>query len=452
MSDLHSASREELVGIILRQREELLDLRARLAEVQAEIAAMTEAVRLSKGSKEPPAWIKPNRPQQEKQKRTPRKQAFVRHREPPDEVLEHALERCPDGGRKLHDGWVHGSRQVIEIPPTTKKVIEHVFIARYCGICQKRWVPQVSAAELGVQGKRRFGIGVQSLAAALQGPYRLPLEQIRGLLAEVYGLGISKGEIVGLLEGVAQAGEKEVGRLQEAVRGSPVVCGDETGWRQNGRNGWLWTFSTPQVRYFVYRDTRSGSVPEEVLGQEFRGKFVCDFYAAYNRLLTEIQRCWAHLLRDLHARKEKQADHSKVVAWVEAIKQIYQDACAFASSNPHLRRRKREQLEAQLESLVFPLARRGETPQATLAQRMKKHLGELFVFVEHPEVPATNNQAERSLRPAVIARKISGGTRSEKGSQTQTRLMSLFGTWTLRDYPLLQSCQQLLLTGSPAGE
>jgi hypothetical protein len=227
------------------------------------------------------------------------------------------------------------------------------------------------------------------------------------------------------------------------------VCGDETGWRQNGRNGWLWTFSTPTIRYFVYRDTRSGSVPEEVLGKEFRGKLVCDFYAAYNRMLTEIQRCWAHLLRDLHALKEKLTDHPKGVAWVEAIQRLYREARAFASPNPHLRKRKREQLEARLERLVSPLARRGETPQGTLAQRMKKHLGELFVFVEHPEVPATNNQAERSLRPAVIARKISGGTRSEKGSKTQTSLMSLFGTWTLREYPLLQSCQRLLLTGAP---
>jgi transposase len=427
VSDLSTASREELIAIILQQREELEELRDQLA-------ALLEAQRLSKGTKEPPAWVKPNRPKQEQKKRSPRKQAFVRHREPPDEVIEHALEQCPDCGRKLHDGWMHGRRQVIELPPVTKQVIEHVFVARYCGMCRKRWLPPVNAVELGVQGKRRFGIGVQSLVAALHGHYRMPVEQIRGWLAEVYRLQISQGEIVGLLDGVAQAGEKEIARLQEEVRGSPVVCGDETGWRQDGKNGWLWTFSTPRVRYFVYRDTRGGSVPEEVLGQDFRGKLVCDFYAAYNRVLTEIQRCWAHLLRDLHALKEKLTDHPKVGAWVKAIQGLYQEACAFASDHPRLRKRKREQLEARLEKLVFPLARRGETPQGTLAQ---------------PEVPATNNQAERSLRPAVIARKISGGTRSEKGSKTQTSLMSLFGTWTLREYPLLQSCQRLLLTGSP---
>jgi hypothetical protein len=73
MIDLPTASREELIAIILRQREELLELRVQFAEVQAEVTAMTEAARLAKGSKEPPAWVKPNRPQQEKKKRTPRK-------------------------------------------------------------------------------------------------------------------------------------------------------------------------------------------------------------------------------------------------------------------------------------------------------------------------------------------------------------------------------------------
>ena len=80
-----------------------------------------------------------------------------------------------------------------------------------------------------------------------------------------------------------------------------------------------------------------------------------------------------------------------------------------------------------------------------LAQRILKHLPELFVFVTDPAVPADNNLAERSLRPIVISRKISGGTRSAKGSETKMGLMSLFGTWAAQDKPLLISCQNLLL-------
>src|SRR5664279_4883662 len=86
-------------------------------------------------------------------------------------------------------------------------------------------------------------------------------------------------------------------------------------------------------------------------------------------------------------------------------------------------------------------------PQRVLAKRICKHLWQLFVFVEHPEVSPDNNAAERSIRPFVVLRKVSGGTRSAAGSNTQVVLLSLFGTWLLRGKDLLQSCQQMLMSG-----
>ena len=192
-----------------------------------------------------------------------------------------------------------------------------------------------------------------------------------------------------------------------------------------------------------------------MLGKEFKGKTVCDFYAAYNRLLNEIQRCWTHLLRDLHALKEQQAERPEVVRWARAVKLVYEDAKAQAERadaqqlNAMQRRRLRERSEALLEAMAEPVARRHNAPHSVLAQRIMKHLGELFVFVEHPQVPADNNLAERSLRPAVTARKVSGGTRSDKGSETKMALLSHFGTWTLQNRGLLSACRNLLLTGSP---
>ncbi len=444
MENLASATREELIEII--------------EALAARVAALEEENRRLRGGggKEIPAWVKPNRPKEEKQPRKHRGQAFGRRREEPDEIHEHAMERCPDCGRRLCGGWKHGSHQVIEIILPQVRVIEHRAIARWCGVCRKRWIPSLPGSELGVQGRRRFGVSVQSTVAALHGAFRVPIKQIRRLLQELWGLRISDGEIVALLDGVAGAGKQEMAQLHDQVRGSPVVCVDETGWRQDGQNGWLWTFSTPQVRYFQYRKTRSGAVAEEVLGKEFKGKTVCDFYAAYNRLLNEIQRCWAHLLRDLHALKEKQADSPETIAWAEAVKAIYEEAkaqCARATAldfNRLQRRRLREQLEALLEALAGPAARKAKAPHSVLAQRIMKHLGELFVFVEHPEVPADNNLAERSLRPAVTARKVSGGTRSEKGSATKMALLSHFGTWTLQNRGLLTACRNLLLAASPA--
>jgi cell division protein FtsB len=456
MQELHTATRDELLSLVHTLVEQVQALQSQVQQLQAEVGAQAEEIeRLRRGGggggKAVPAWVKPNRPKQEKTARKRRGQAFVRRREAqPDEVQEHAVACCPDCGRTLEGGWVHRRRQVIEMLPPRVRVIEHVLIARRCGVCRKRHLPTLAPGVLGVQGKRRFGVSVQSLVAVLHGRYRVPMKEIRRLFLELCGLRVSDGEMVALLDGVVAAGQAELSRLLEAVRGSPVVCADETGWRQDGKNGWLWTFDTPTVRYFQYRKTRSGIVPEEVLGEDFGGIVSCDCYVGYNRLLAEKQRCWAHLLRDLHDLKEQHADQPEVSAWVEAIQARYEEAKAVPAGTPPQRRRTRRQFEVRLDALVRPLARQAEAPHRVLAERIRRHLLEWFVFVEYPEVPSTNNLAERSLRPAVIARKISGGTRSEKGSHTKMGLMSLLATWAAQGKPLLPACQSLLLTGSPA--
>ncbi len=449
-------TREELLELVLRQQKQIAALLAREEKWEARVAALEEEnARLRSGGgggKRVPAWVKPNRPAREKQDRKPRGQGFGRLRETATDVHLHALERCPDCGHKLTGGWEHRRRQVIQIVPPQVRVIDHVVVARRCGVCGMRHVPKLPSAVLGVQGQRRFGVTVQALVALFHARYRIPMKEIRRLLKELCGLHVSDGEIVALLDGVAQAGEAEVKRLKEEVRGSPVVCGDETGWRQEGKNGFLWTFATPTVRYFEYHATRAGTVPQEVLGEDFHGVISCDCYGGYNQLAAEKQRCWAHLLRDLHGLKEQCAEQPKVLAWVEAIQAVYREATAPCEGTPPQRKKRRRSFELRLERLVLALARqqktKKESPQVVLAQRIRKHLLEWFVFVEHPEVPSTNNLAERSLRPAVIARKISGGTRTDKGSKTKTTLLSLAGTWTVRGEALLPALEGLLTAPS----
>ena len=443
MKDLHAASREELLEMITALLQKVEALEVRVVELEEENQRLRRG-----GGKAVPAWVKPNRLKGGQHARKPRGRAFVRRREVPDEVREHAVAQCAQCGRRLEGGWVHRRRQVIEVV-LAHRVIEHVVLARRCGACGRRHLPSLDPAVLGVQGKRRFGASVQALVGALHGRYRVPMKEIRHLLQEGWGLHVSDGEVVALLDGVVQAGEQELEHLLTQVRGASVVCADETGWRQDGKNGWLWTFTTPTLRYFQYRDTRSGTVPEEVLGADFGGIVSCDCYVGYNRLLAEKQRCWAHLLRDLHELKEQQADQPEVLAWVEAIQGLYQQAQTGACASPQRRRRRRRHLEVRLDALVRPVAQQAKAPHRVLAERIRRHLLEWFVFVEYPEVPSTNNLAERSLRPAVVARKISGGTRSHKGSQTKMGLMSLFGTWAARGQSLLPACQRLLLTDSP---
>ena len=84
--------------------------------------------------------------------------------------------------------------------------------------------------------------------------------------------------------------------------------------------------------------------------------------------------------------------------------------------------------------------------QGKLCRRIERHIKELFVFVSHPEAPPDNNAAERGLRHLVISRKISGGTRSEAGSDSKMTLASLFGTWRARGLNPLLECRRLLIS------
>jgi hypothetical protein len=110
----------------------------------------------------------------------------------------------------------------------------------------------------------------------------------------------------------------------------------------------------------------------------------------------------------------------------------------------HRRARRARRYERQL-LLLCPESLAPERPEATLAKRIRRYSSELFTFVRELDVPATNNAAERALRPQVIARKISGGTRSSTGSTTRMTLASVFATAQLRGLDPAAACQQLLL-------
>ena len=188
---------------------------------------------------------------------------------------------------------------------------------------------------------------------------RLPYGVIQRYLKWRYRLCLSVGELVALVRGVARLGQEEYNQLQQEILASPVVYGDETGWREAGRNGYLRTlrnpdvtfvrppghwwlvsegfslstansgyrdvglpatlyhrtdsllilgrlkwvqlrsFSNPEVRYFLRRGSRGSKVVAEVLGDEFDRVLVSDFYGAYNVHQGLHQRCWTHLLRDI---------------------------------------------------------------------------------------------------------------------------------------------------------
>jgi len=142
-------------------------------------------------------------------------------------------------------------------------------------------------------------------------------------------LTISEGEIVYLLNQVYKATQEEVAKLKGEIQGSTTVHGDETGWRQEGQNGYIWAFVTPgkqAVRYYEYDRSRSQSVVRGILGDRFRGHLVSDFYAGYNDYGCQKQRCWVHLIRLIHKRQERYLDNQELLAWIQAVRGLYDEA------------------------------------------------------------------------------------------------------------------------------
>ena len=169
------------------------------------------------------------------------------------------------------------------------------------------------------------------------------------------------------------------------------------------------------------------AVVDEVLGDQFAGVLVSDFYAAYHHYDGPKQRCWAHLLRDIHDLCALYPDDQPLAQWADAIQQLYRRATAIthpqAQQRPEQQRRTaRLALEQRLLALCRPYLDDPSAAQARLCRRIQNHIKELFLFVSEPAVPPDNNAAERSLRPLVISRKISGGTRSAAGSDTKMTL------------------------------
>ena len=119
-----------------------------------------------------------------------------------------------------------------------------------------------------------------SLIAALREEARLPFRTIQWYLDTVHGLHLSLGSLVDATQKVARQAQVMMADIVERVRGSPVVHADETGWREDGHNGYVWTFSTPTLRYFLRRG-RGKAVVDEVLSEDFAGVLVSNFYAAY---------------------------------------------------------------------------------------------------------------------------------------------------------------------------
>ena len=339
------------------------------------------------------------------------------------------------------------------------KVIVTCFhtVSGYCAMCRRRVETrapeQPPAANLP---HAQLGINALATAAVLRVVHRLPFAQVVAVLKDLPGLSVSGGGIARQLQRLGRWLEPYYERIKLALRVAPHVNGDETGWRTGGRNGYLWAVTDPKHTLYHVDKSRSGEVIEKLLGRSFPGTLTCDFYGAYNRLECPKQRCQTHLLRELRE-AARDSPGFAAGAFYPRCRRLVKDMLGLKRKwdqlDDAIYTRRACRVEDRLDQLARGHRDDEEPNAARLAKRLLKHRADLTRFLWEKDLDGTNNAAERALRPAVVARKISGGSRSAAGAQAWARLASLMRTASQQGRNVLETVKQLLMehwAGKPA--
>jgi hypothetical protein len=392
----------------------------------------------------PPPFVKPNQPAG-RRRRPGRKAGHAAALRPPpekiDRVVDVPLRRgrrtrrplCPQCRTPLRPGTLKHHRRVVEdlIPARVEVTCYHTR-SGWCPHCrgrvESRHPGQPPAADLP---HAQLGVNALAEAAALRVENRLPMRQVCSVLARS-GLRLCAGAVAKQAQTLARwlAGECEAIGLR--LRRSPSVHADETGWRTRGKNTWVWCVCAARHTLYHVDRSRAGRVARQLLGGNFGGTVVSDFYGAYDAAGFERkQRCLAHLLREL---KETARDSPAFAAGVfyPRCKRLLRDMLALKKRWRELDNaaytRRACRLEDRLEALTRAHGADAEPHAKRLAARLLRHRRELTPFLWDEKLDGTNNAAERALRPAVVMRKVTGGSRSEEGARAWAVLASVLRT------------------------
>ena len=285
-------------------------------------------------------------------------------------------------------------------------------------------------------------IGPAAKATALYLRYELQVSdrKISQFFRDFFGLKFVPASAYGFERQAVRRGQPLYADLLDKLRALPVAHADETSWRHDGQNYWVWYGGNDELAVFLWDAHRSTEAAQKLFGEKFDGVLVADAFASYNGIEPkDRQSCLSHiktkakeLERELLLLEASAAD-SEAVQLCQRIQGWVQEACE-AHRKLTSKRWRAKPAEAAARKLQDRLQVICEKPLAhpKAEQFRQRLLGPeqklLFTCFRRQNVPPTNNQAERSLRPVVIMRKVIQGTRSEHGLENHTVLRSLFET------------------------
>src|SRR6056297_2500166 len=341
----------------------------------------------------------------------------------PDEEVEVTCDCCPECGEHFDESVGVSPRFVKEIPdPQPPEVTQYNHHHYHCDSCGTETV----ATHPDCPDEGQFGVNVIAQSALSRYDHRLPYRKIADRFDQLHELELSGASAWHATERAARAGRCEYEQIRREIQDADVVHIDETGIKRDGEQAWIWTFKTAQHTLYAVRESRGSDVPAEVLGEDFAGTVVCDGWTAYPAFSSNLQRCWAHILREAEDAAEKQVEGEPIY---RALTQLYVALQTRLESDLTVRERAELQRVArrELESLIERSVPDG--PVATLLGKIEGGLDHWLTFIGEPAVSPTNNAAENALREPVVLRKLIGTLRNDRGMFVHETLLSLLATW-----------------------
>jgi transposase len=336
---------------------------------------------------------------------------------------------CPCCSEKLIDKRVVVQYQT-DLPPIVPIITQFNVEVGKCPRCQRlqrgRHEEQTSAA-LGA-ANHTIGPVALTMAAEMKHHLGIPYRKICDFFETYCDLDVAPATLVRAEQRLTTLAQPTYELLVEALRLCNIVHADETGWRIGRVSAWLWVFSSKETTIYVIRRSRGHDVPEEILG-DFDGYLIVDGLASYDVLDVAKGRCNGHLLRRCKELEKTLPRAQK--KWATQLKELLQDALALAQKRAELDAavygKRVATIEERLDTWIetAPLA---DADVNRLVMHVSSHRGEWLIFLHDAAVPATNNHAERMIRPAVITRKVGGCNKTLKGAAVHGVLASLIAS------------------------
>jgi transposase len=346
---------------------------------------------------------------------------------------------CPCCGRPLEEIRIE-SASTIEIPPQPQPIVHvyrvHVYRCGSCGQTVRARHPDLAVDQYGATA-HRVGPRVMATAHVLHYGLGVPVRKVPAILQVLTGVDLTESAIVqDAQRRRAQGVGQEYDELREQIAGAAVVHTDDTGWRIGGVPAFLMTFETDTATVYQIRPQHRNEEVREVIPGDYLGVLVTDrgtSYDAEELAGVKQQKCLAHVLRSID---EVLATQTGKACWfgrhlkqlLQAAVELWHDVQAGTIRRAEYHRRGAELKHALSEHLT-PRALSDPENQRLLNELGWHHArGNLVRFLDDPAIPPTNNAAERALRPAVIARKVSHCSQTESGARAFSAFSSVIRT------------------------